>query len=74
MPRLEVPAYFFAGAHGYTCATSLVQDYHDALEAPAKGFYLFEHSAHSPLLEEPLRARRILLDEVLGYGASGGGL
>jgi pimeloyl-ACP methyl ester carboxylesterase len=66
VPRLEVPAYFFAGADDYTCVTSLVEEYHAALDAPAKGFFVFENSAHSPLLEEPLRARRILRDEVLG--------
>jgi hypothetical protein len=59
------PAYFLAGAHDYTCVTSLVRDYYDPLEAPVKGFYLFEHSAHSPLLEEPQRGRRILQDDVL---------
>jgi pimeloyl-ACP methyl ester carboxylesterase len=66
VPRLEVPAYFFAGAYDYTCVTSLVEDYYDALDAPAKGFYLFENSAHSPLLEEPQQARRILQDDILG--------
>jgi pimeloyl-ACP methyl ester carboxylesterase len=65
VPRVEVPVYFLAGAHDYTCVTSLVRDYHASLEAPVKGFYLFEHSAHSPLLEEPQRARRILRDDVL---------
>jgi pimeloyl-ACP methyl ester carboxylesterase len=72
VPRLELPAYFFAGAHDYTCATSLVREYHDALEAPVKGFYLFENSAHSPLLEEPRRARSILRDEIIGSGLGGG--
>jgi pimeloyl-ACP methyl ester carboxylesterase len=65
VPRLEVPVHFFAGAHDHTCVTSLVRDYHDALDAPVKGFHLFENSAHSPLLEEPGRARRILADDVL---------
>jgi pimeloyl-ACP methyl ester carboxylesterase len=65
VPRLEVPTYLLAGAHDYTCVTSLARAYHEALEAPVKGFYLFEHSAHSPLLEEPQRARRILRDDVL---------
>jgi pimeloyl-ACP methyl ester carboxylesterase len=66
VPRLEVPTYFFAGAHDYTCVTSLVEDYFDVLDAPAKGFYLFENSAHSPSLEEPQRARRILQHDILG--------
>jgi hypothetical protein len=43
-----------------------VEDYHDALDASTKGFYLFENSAHSPLLEEPQQVRRILQEDVLG--------
>jgi len=30
-----------------------------------KGFYVFDNSAHSPLLEEPQAARRILEHDVL---------
>jgi pimeloyl-ACP methyl ester carboxylesterase len=70
VPRLEVPAYFLAGAYDYTCATSLVEAYCELLDAPIKGFYVFEHSAHSPLLEEPQRARRILQEDILGQRPS----
>jgi pimeloyl-ACP methyl ester carboxylesterase len=66
VPRLDVPVYFFEGAHDYTCVTQLAREYYESLDAPRKGFYLFEDSAHSPLLEEPERARRILQDDVLG--------
>jgi pimeloyl-ACP methyl ester carboxylesterase len=66
VPRLEVPVYFLEGAYDYTCATRLAQEYFEALDAPVKRFYLFEDSAHSPLLEEPQRARQILQDDVLG--------
>lgn len=66
VPRLEVPTYFLACAHDDTCVTSLVEDHHDALDAPTKGFYRFENSAHSPLLEEPQQVRRILQEDVLG--------
>lgn len=66
VPRLEVPTYFLEGAHDYTCVTQLVREYYEALDAPVKGFFLFEHSAHSPLFEEPQRARKILQSEVLG--------
>jgi hypothetical protein len=30
-----------------------------------KGFYTFEHSAHSPLFEEPDKVQRILREDVL---------
>jgi pimeloyl-ACP methyl ester carboxylesterase len=65
VPRLDLPVYFFEGAHDYTCVSSLVQEYLQLLEAPVKRLYWFEHSAHSPLLEEPERARRILRDDIL---------
>ena len=35
------------------------------LDAPLKGFYPFENSAHSPLFEEPERAMDILVNDVL---------
>jgi pimeloyl-ACP methyl ester carboxylesterase len=73
VPRLEVPAFFFEGAHDYTCVTRLARDYFEVLDAPVKGFYVFENSAHSPLLEEPLRARRILRDDVLGPASANTG-
>jgi hypothetical protein len=30
-----------------------------------KGFYTFQHSAHSPLFEEPEKVKEILLNDVL---------
>jgi hypothetical protein len=41
------------------------KDYFDKLRAPVKGFYTFEQSAHSPVFEEPQRAREILQGDVL---------
>lgn len=65
VPRLELPVYFLEGVHDRTCVASLVEEYLDVLEAPVKRLYWFAHSAHSPLLEEPERARRILRDDIL---------
>jgi hypothetical protein len=36
-----------------------------AAAGPIKGFYTFEHSAHSPIFEEPEKAGRIMRDDVL---------
>jgi pimeloyl-ACP methyl ester carboxylesterase len=60
-----VPAYFFHGRHDYTCSYDLAARYVSALEAPQKGFYTFEQSAHSPVFEEPARSRDILRQDVL---------
>jgi pimeloyl-ACP methyl ester carboxylesterase len=63
--ELALPAYFFHGVHDYTANYRLAKDYAERLKAPLKGFYTFEHSAHSPIFEEPQRARRIMREDVL---------
>jgi pimeloyl-ACP methyl ester carboxylesterase len=61
----ELPIYFLAGRHDFTANAELSRAYFDRIQAPVKGFYLFENSAHSPLFEEPVRTRQILLDDIL---------
>jgi pimeloyl-ACP methyl ester carboxylesterase len=63
--ELEVPVYFFHGRHDYTCAYPLAKEYFDKLQAPVKGFYTFEDSAHSPVFEEPEKSALILTEDVL---------
>jgi len=65
VPELEIPVYFFGGIYDYTCSTTLAKDYLEKLQAPMKGFYTFEQSAHSPLFEEPEKMLRIFLEDVL---------
>lgn len=66
VPELRIPAYFLHGVYDYTVAYPLTQAYFAQLRAPLKGFYTFEHSAHSPIFEEAEKARRILREDVLG--------
>jgi pimeloyl-ACP methyl ester carboxylesterase len=63
--RLELPVYLFEGKYDYTCAYPLAKEYFRKIEAPVKGFYTFEKSAHSPMFEEPEKMRQILLEDVL---------
>jgi pimeloyl-ACP methyl ester carboxylesterase len=63
--RLDLPVYFFHGKYDYTVSYPLAKAYLDALQAPIKGFYTFEHSAHSPMFEEPARMRQIIQADVL---------
>jgi len=63
--ELAIPAYFFHGVYDYTVSYQLAWDYAKKLKAPLKGFYTFERSAHSPILEEPLKAQRIMREDVL---------
>ncbi len=65
VPELQVPVYLLEGKYDYTAVTSLARDYLGKLRAPVKKFYLFEHSAHSPLLEEPSRGHDVLEHDVL---------
>ncbi len=62
--RLDIPVYFWVGRHDYTTNYDFARDYFLRLSAPVKGFYTFQNSAHSPLFEEPQRAREILRQDV----------
>ncbi len=61
-----VPVYFFHGAYDYTCSYKLAKEYFGLINAPVKGFYTFDISAHSPIFEEPDKTSRILVNDVLG--------
>ena len=65
LPKLDLPVYFFHGRYDYTCAYAVAKSYFEQLKAPIKGFYTFEQSAHSPIFEEPNKAQKILLEDVL---------
>ena len=63
--KLDVPVYFCEGIYDYTASYTEAKTYFDKLVAPRKGFYTFQHSAHSPLFEEPEKFARILQEDVL---------
>jgi pimeloyl-ACP methyl ester carboxylesterase len=65
LTEVALPIYFLHGVHDYTCSYPLARSYLEQLKAPLKGFYTFDRSAHSPIFEEPEKARRILRDDVL---------
>lgn len=62
---LALPLYFLHGQYDYTASYAAAKAYFQSLNAPLKGFYTFENSAHSPMHEEPLRLRQILRQDVL---------
>jgi pimeloyl-ACP methyl ester carboxylesterase len=68
--RLEVPVYFLHGLHDYTVSYPEAKSHYEQLDAPLKGFYTFDESAHSPLVEEPEKTCRIMQEDVL-TGAKG---
>jgi pimeloyl-ACP methyl ester carboxylesterase len=63
--RIDVPVYFFHGRHDYTVSYPLAKAFFDELQAPIKGFYTFQNSAHSPLFEEPEKMAKILQEDAL---------
>lgn len=62
---LEIPVYFISGRWDYTVSFSLSADYFRTIQAPIKGFYIFEESAHSPMFEETTKFIQILKTDVL---------
>lgn len=65
VPRLKIPVYFFSGIHDFTVNHTLSKEYLNSLDAPLKGFYTFNSSAHSPMFEEPVRFDYLLKNDVL---------
>ena len=65
VPKLNIPVYFFGGVYDYTVSYSLAKEYLEKLQAPIKGFYTFNQSAHSPIFEEPERVKEIVEWDIL---------
>ena len=65
IPALDIPVYFFNGKYDLTVNIDLAKAYLAKLNAPLKGFYTFNNSAHSPLFEEPALVRKIIETDVL---------
>ncbi len=65
IPKLDIPVYFLSGKYDLTVNVNLSKTYLENLQAPVKGFYTFEYSAHSPIFEEPEKVTKILLTDVM---------
>ena len=50
--QLEVPVYFFLGRHDLNAPAAFAEEYYEKLNAPKKEIIWFEHSGHSPWLNE----------------------
>jgi len=51
--KLDVPVYFFLGRYDVNAPTVMVEEYERILDAPDKKIVWFEHSGHSPWINEP---------------------
>ncbi len=65
VPKADLPVYFFHGKYDYTVSYPLARAFLDKLQAPIKGFYTFEQSAHSPMFEEPGKLIQIMQQDIL---------
>ena len=53
--QLNVPVYFFIGRHDLNAPTDFVEEYYQLLQAPSKQIIWFDHSGHSPWINESER-------------------
>ncbi|PKL16524.1 MAG: alpha/beta hydrolase [Spirochaetae bacterium HGW-Spirochaetae-5] len=67
-PEVKIPVYFIEGVYDYTCSYTEAKLYFEKLKAPVKGFYTFNHSAHSPHYEEPEVMLKIIREDILTGG------
>lgn len=67
--RLEVPVIMLLGRHDYATPSSITYEWMGDLSAPKKQVIWFEHSAHLPMIEEPGRTLKALINEVRPFGA-----
>jgi proline iminopeptidase len=58
---VEAPIYLIAGQHDTITSPKLEREYLGLLEAPRKGFFLFERSGHLACFEEPQRFLEVML-------------
>ena len=63
--KLDVPVYFFIGRHDINAPTALAQEYYDGLQVPHKELIWFEHSGHTPWVDENELFVQMLVDAVL---------
>lgn len=70
VPKLDIPVYFLSGKYDLTVNINLSKAYFEKLEAPIKGFYTFEESAHSPIFEESKKVKEIIEKDVLNRTTS----
>ena len=64
LKRLDVPVIIMHGRHDALCPLSLVENWFEVLDAPAKHLIRFTNSAHVPHIEQPGRFFQAIIDYV----------
>lgn len=58
----KVPVYITHGKYDYQVSYDLAKKYIETIDAPRKGLFTFDNSAHSPNMEEPDKFVQIIRD------------
>ncbi|MFS0749881.1 alpha/beta fold hydrolase [Oceanobacillus sp. 1P07AA] len=61
-PSFDVPVYIVHGVYDYQTSYKEAKRFYERIEAPSKQMYTFEHSAHSPFVEEQERFMEVLVE------------
>ncbi len=61
---VDLPVYFLHGLYDYQTTHKVAKNFYIHLEAPKKKFFTFEHSAHSPIFDEPEKFNGVVSDIV----------
>jgi pimeloyl-ACP methyl ester carboxylesterase len=69
--KLDVPVFLFLGRHDTTTPPQIASDWLKRLKAPAKTEFLFDNSAHLPMIEEPGRMLMLLESKVRPLAGAG---
>ncbi len=72
LPPFKVPVVFLMGRHDLHTPYPPARSLFDRITAPSKRFITFENSAHVPMMEEPGRFIKALIDEVLPLTGTAG--
>jgi pimeloyl-ACP methyl ester carboxylesterase len=63
IPSVDIPIYFLMGKHDLITPYEPTEQFFNNIMAPEKQWIMFEHAAHTPILEEPEKFMDVLLSE-----------
>ena len=64
VPELKMPVFFFLGRKDPWVPPQASVEYFDALKAPSKKLFWFDHSGHEPFVDEPAKFNAAMVELV----------
>lgn len=65
VPTLNLPVFILHGLYDYQTTHTQANRFYESVEAPYKKMYTFNHSAHTPFIEEEERFNAIIKNDIL---------